>query len=237
MDAAKILHGLIFYVLAAIALGSGLVVARARNLVYSAMGLLFSLLGVAGLFVYAHADFVAGIQIVVYVGGILVLILFGIMLTRRIGEVKVPNEVTGSLFAKTIPVVLTGLLLVVVLGVDWQSRFSKQGRNPNLFAEHESGYPEKTAEKYREKQAETKDGSETGQASDQEKSNGEEGGDSFGTVDYIGRSMMGKYLLAFEEISMLLLVALLGAAYLARRRKPKELEEAREAAKELEEKS
>src|SRR5256885_14038724 len=55
------------------------------NIIYSAWAMLFAFLGVAGLYVFLGADFPAVAQVLIYVGGILVLILFAIMLTRQIG--------------------------------------------------------------------------------------------------------------------------------------------------------
>src|SRR2546427_2786464 len=59
--------------------------AFSRNIISSAWSMLFAFLGVAGLYVFLGADFPAVAQVLIYVGGILVLILFAIMLTRQIG--------------------------------------------------------------------------------------------------------------------------------------------------------
>ena len=63
---------------------SALWVVISPNLVHSAVSLLFTLFGVAGLYVFLYADFLAATQVVIYVGGILVLIIFGVMLTNKI---------------------------------------------------------------------------------------------------------------------------------------------------------
>ena len=63
---------------------SAAVVVLSNQLIYSAMALLLTLFGVAGIYVFLWADFIAGVQLLVYIGGILVLIIFGIMLTNRI---------------------------------------------------------------------------------------------------------------------------------------------------------
>ena len=63
-----------------------------NQLIYSAVALLFTLFGVAGLYVFLWADFIAGIQILVYVGGILVLVIFGIMLTNKIRSVRISHK-------------------------------------------------------------------------------------------------------------------------------------------------
>ena len=62
--------------------------AFSRNIIYSAWSLLFAFMGVAGLYVFLGADYPAMAQVLIYVGGILVLILFAIMLTKRIGGTR-----------------------------------------------------------------------------------------------------------------------------------------------------
>ena len=75
---------LVFWIIAAVTIMSAAFVVLNNQLIYSAVALLFTLFGVAGLYVFLWADFIAGIQILVYVGGILVLVIFGIMLTNKI---------------------------------------------------------------------------------------------------------------------------------------------------------
>lgn len=72
-----------FFVFAAITVGGALYLLFTKNVLYAAFSLLLTLLGVAGLFVFAGADFLAVSQIMIYVGGILVLMIFGIMLTNN----------------------------------------------------------------------------------------------------------------------------------------------------------
>ncbi|HSQ75876.1 MAG TPA: NADH-quinone oxidoreductase subunit J, partial [Bacteroidota bacterium] len=74
---------IVFYIFAAITVLSAFVVVFSRNLMYAACSLLFTFFGVAGLYILLHADFLAVTQILIYVGGILVLLLFGIMLTSK----------------------------------------------------------------------------------------------------------------------------------------------------------
>jgi NADH-quinone oxidoreductase subunit J len=80
------LADLIFYAFALMTIGGAAGCAFSRNIIYSAWALLFAFLGVAGLYVFLGADFPAVTQVLIYVGGILVLILFAIMLTKQIGE-------------------------------------------------------------------------------------------------------------------------------------------------------
>jgi len=87
----------VFYLLAAVTVGSALGVALSNSIVYSAFALMGTLLGAAGLFVLLAADFVAVIQVLIYVGGILVLTLFAVMLTHRVADVRVSNRALGRL--------------------------------------------------------------------------------------------------------------------------------------------
>ena len=82
----------VFWFIAAITIMSAAFVVLNNQLIYSAVALLFTLFGVAGLYVFLWADFIAGIQILVYVGGILVLVIFGIMLTNKIRSVRISHK-------------------------------------------------------------------------------------------------------------------------------------------------
>ena len=81
----------VFWFIAALTIMSAAFVVINNQLIYSAVALLFTLFGVAGLYVFLWADFIAGIQILVYVGGILVLVIFGIMLTNKIRSVRISH--------------------------------------------------------------------------------------------------------------------------------------------------
>lgn len=72
-----------FYGFAALTIGGALAVLLTKNVLYAAFFLLLTLLGVAALFVLASADFLAVAQIMIYVGGVLVLVIFGVMLTHK----------------------------------------------------------------------------------------------------------------------------------------------------------
>ena len=95
MDGATI----IFYLLAAMTLACGVFAVTTRQIFRAAISLLFSLVGVAGLYFWMGYQFIAAVQIVVYVGGIVVLIIFSIFLTQQSGE-NLPNHKLGrKLFA------------------------------------------------------------------------------------------------------------------------------------------
>lgn len=85
---------IIFYLLAAITLGSALLAVTSRQIFRAAIYLLFSLIGVAGIYFWLQYEFIAAVQIVVYVGGIVVLIIFSIFLTQQSGE-QLPKQSLG----------------------------------------------------------------------------------------------------------------------------------------------
>lgn len=74
---------LAFFVFAAITVAGAFYLLFTKNVLYAAFSLLLTLLGISGLFVFAGADFLAVSQIMIYVGGILILLIFGIMLTNN----------------------------------------------------------------------------------------------------------------------------------------------------------
>jgi len=82
---------LIFYLLAAITLGCGLLAVTTRQIFRAAIFLLFTLVGIAGIYFWLQYEFIAAVQIVVYAGGITVLIIFSIFLTQQAGE-KLPGQ-------------------------------------------------------------------------------------------------------------------------------------------------
>ena len=84
----------LFYMLAALTLVSGILAVTTRQIFRAAIFLLFSLIGIAGLFFWMRYDFIAAVQIVVYVGGITVLIIFSIFLTQQAGEL-LPKQKPG----------------------------------------------------------------------------------------------------------------------------------------------
>jgi NADH-quinone oxidoreductase subunit J len=157
----------VFWVFATVTVVSAAVVVFARSLIYSAFALLFTFFGVAGLYVLLGADFLAATQLLVYVGGILVLLLFGVMLTHRIYDLDLKTEKTqlGS------GLLVAGGIFVVLAAVAFKTEWPTAERVPAP------------------------------------------------TTEGIGRLFLGQYLLAFEAASVLLLVALIGAAMIVRRKK------------------
>ncbi len=158
---------LIFFIIALVTVGSAAVVVLSRSLIYSAFALLFTFFGVASIYILLGADFLAGTQVLIYVGGILVLLLFGVMLTHRLYNLNLKTEtfqlVPGILIAFAVFVSLA----LAAVNTKWKFVTDKQVQP---------------------------------------------------TTDTIGTLFMTEYLLPFEVASILLLVALIGAAMLVRRR-------------------
>ena len=82
---------ILFYLLAALTLTCGMLSVSTRQIFRAAIYLLFSLIGIAGIYFWLQYEFIAAVQIVVYVGGIVVLIIFSIFLTQQAGE-KLPKQ-------------------------------------------------------------------------------------------------------------------------------------------------
>lgn len=110
---------LLFYALAALSMVSGAGVAFSRNILYAALSLLGTLLGIGALFVFLSADYVAISQLLIYIGGVLVLILFAVMLTSKIGEKSHTNPSVGVLPGIGLTVALLAVLGYVVTRSPW----------------------------------------------------------------------------------------------------------------------
>jgi len=161
------LFDIVFYVFAIIIILSAFVVVFSRNMVYAAFALLFTFFGVAALYVLLHADFLAVTQILIYVGGILVLLLFGVMLTNSVVNVEMK---TGTL--NTVPALVVASVVAGTLSGLFYSAWSEQPEPASAVQT---------------------------------------------TTKTIGEMLMTTYLLPFELASVILIVALIGAAWTARR--------------------
>jgi NADH-quinone oxidoreductase subunit J len=94
-------------------------VAFSRNIVYSTFALLGAFMGVVGLYVLLTADFVAMVQLLVYVGGILVLTIFAVMLTQGIADVTVSNRAVGRVPALAIVVIAGAVMAYAIERTHW----------------------------------------------------------------------------------------------------------------------
>lgn len=90
---------IIFYLLAALTLGSGVLSVSTRQIFRAAIYLLFTLIGIAGIYFWLNYQFIAAVQIVVYVGGIVVLIIFSIFLTQQAGEKLTKQKLGRKIFS------------------------------------------------------------------------------------------------------------------------------------------
>lgn len=160
----------IFYGFALLTVASALVVVTVRNIVHAAFSLMVTLFGVAGLYVFLQADFLAATQVIVYVGGILVLILFGVMMTSGRLEMRIHIERGQLLLGGVIGAALLMLLLTVIANTPKWKNLSDDGTQLEP------------------------------------------------TTQRIGELILnGQFLLPFEVVSVLLLVALIGAALISRK--------------------
>lgn len=172
----------LFYFLSFIAIVSALYAASSKNLVRSIFVFFVTLFSLAGLYVLALADFVAVTQVVIYVGGILVLILFAFMLSGKETLNVLQKQEGKFLSIKKLPaIVLSALFFVVLINVV----FKTDADNLPWVRDAISLKNEITPKDI--------------------------------MIDNIGVNLMTRYLLPFEAISILLLVALVGAAHLSRK--------------------
>lgn len=111
---------LIFWVTAAVILASALQVVTTRNIVHAALWLIVTFFGVAVLFVLLDAGFLAAVQVVVYIGAIAILIIFAVMLTRRVMQ-DTGSQTNRHLIAPA--VVISGVLFTALLFVFTRTRW------------------------------------------------------------------------------------------------------------------
>ena len=90
---------IIFYIIAVFILVTALLAVTTRKIFRSAIWLLFALVGIAGLFFWMDVEFIAAVQIVVYVGGIVVLIIFSIFLTQQSGNEMQKPKLSRTIFS------------------------------------------------------------------------------------------------------------------------------------------
>jgi NADH-quinone oxidoreductase subunit J len=188
------LTDVLFYLLAAITGVSAVAVVVTQNIVRAAVWLLFTLAGVSGLFFLLAADFVGATQLLVYVGGTLVLVVFGVMLTAQGPFVNMRIGAAEWAIALSVGLTLYGILATSLV---ISKPFEAGGSQPVSV--------------------EMPDSTMLGQAllgQSQASPNGLVSGVPRTAPPRIRQPM--SYLLPFEIVSVHLLVVLIGAAYLAR---------------------
>ena len=110
---------LLFWFMTAMTIGSALIVVLHSNIFYSALALVVTLFGVAAFYVFLWADFLAGVQVLIYIGGILILILFGIMLTNKISSVNISHSNFHQGIAAVIVMGIFSILGWMILKTPW----------------------------------------------------------------------------------------------------------------------
>jgi NADH-quinone oxidoreductase subunit J len=164
----------LFYIFAVMVLGGGVLTITRRNAVHSAISLIVSLMGVAGLYLMQQAEFLFAVQIVLYIGGIMVLFLFVIML------VNLDQAAKERQFNRQWAVALAAVALVgVQVGY-----FVWKGKDAFHIAD--AALPSVTP--------------------------------ATGNTEAIANSLFTDYLLPFEVVSVLLLVAVVGSVIMAKKR-------------------
>ena len=119
---------IIFYLLSILTLVSGILSVTTRKIFRAAIFLLFSLIGIAGLYFWMQYEFIAAVQIIVYVGGITVLIIFSIFLTQQAGELLPQQNKKRVLFSLLAAFSGFGLTLLQII----QHSFNKTLESPIL---------------------------------------------------------------------------------------------------------
>ncbi|MBI4549874.1 MAG: NADH-quinone oxidoreductase subunit J [Candidatus Omnitrophica bacterium] len=154
------------YLASLVTLAAAVMVVTLRNIFHCALALALVLLGVAVTYVSLKAEFLAVIQILLYVGAILTLMIYAIMLTHRIGSQVVPQTNRQSLISFALLGLFNVFFTAAVLKTDW--KLNPSGGNLNVDARA------------------------------------------------LGNFFMGEYVFPFEIISVVLIVALVGAVILGR---------------------
>lgn len=189
------LHELLFYLFAATTCGGALGVVICQNIVRMAASLIVSLASVSGLFFLEHADFVGATQLMVYVGGTVVLLIFGVMLTSNSPFLKIKNSAADMFVAGGLGVLFMAMIMFTVGSVDWSGLNSNEqsvadGYNSAVGGVEKGNTLRPLALSF------------VGLRSDKKL-----------RLEGVGAPA---YLLPFEIVSVHLLVVLVGAAYLAR---------------------
>ena len=123
----------LFLFIAALVIASAFWVVFSPNLIHSAVSLLFTLFGTAGLYIFLYADFIAGTQIVIYVGGILVLIIFGVMLTSKIDSPSIASSSANQFIGGMSAFAIFVMQVAVIFNTPW-SIGSEQSRDATVGA-------------------------------------------------------------------------------------------------------
>jgi len=186
---------MLFAIMALTTVGCSIAVVVTQNIVRAAVWLLFTLTGTAGLFFLLGADFVGATQLLIYVGGTLILVIFGVMLTARGPFVQMKTQSGEWTMAAVVGLVLFGLLSYSILSTGWVKVVQKQSIE---ISEENSPTTTQLGMQFL-------------------------GVPPQGSLVKRDPAGIG-YLLPFEIVSVHLLVVMIGAAYLARAKRRKRAE-------------
>jgi NADH:ubiquinone oxidoreductase subunit 6 (subunit J) len=109
-------------------------VAFSNNIVHAAFSLLFTFFGIAGLYVLLGADFIGVVQVIIYIGGILVLIIFGVMMTERGRMLRLSVKLPGRIFAAVLALIILAGLFLAILRAPWPIAASPAEPGPTSAA-------------------------------------------------------------------------------------------------------
>src|SRR5205085_2151396 len=123
---------ILFYLFALMAGGSALGVMISRNIVRTAVFLLFTLTGVAGIYFLLGAEFLAAVQLVVYAGGTLILIVFGVMLTSKSPFSKFDPKLGEVMIAVSLGAVLLVALVIAIMTLPFKTDVAAQQPYPMI---------------------------------------------------------------------------------------------------------
>jgi len=110
---------ILFYVLAFIIVVSAVMVVFNKNVVHSAFSLFFTLFAISGIYVLLKADFIALTQIMVYVGGILILLIFGVMMTTKVTNVELKTKNLNTIPSLVFSIGIVTILIFVIFSTKW----------------------------------------------------------------------------------------------------------------------
>lgn len=193
---------LAFGLVAGVAVGGAIGVVAARNVFVSALWLVLSFIGVAGIYAILGADFLAATQVLIYVGAISVLILFAVMLTHHVmGDERANNRQAFLAFIVSSSVVAA--LGVLSYRTDWPIRPADAGGSVVTAMRGEVAGGSASAP--------VQAGASTALTSTVDPALNQDS-----NVVRLGQALMSEHLLSFEIISLVLLVALIGAIVIAR---------------------
>jgi NADH-quinone oxidoreductase subunit J len=116
---------ILFYAIMILTILSATIVAFSSKIIYSAFALLLTFMGFSGFYIYLSADFLAVIQILIYVGGILILILFGVLMTQRIYDPSTLSTQNSIWLSVGGGIAFAAILALIIYRGSWSAAIEK----------------------------------------------------------------------------------------------------------------